>query len=401
MKRSESRILTTHAGSLPRPGGLVEMLGAVSRGEPVDEAALAEAAREATSDVVRAQVEAGVDVVNGGEQSRISFSTYVTQRMSGFGGGWTRRGHRDQNEFPSIARPRVVQLMRDVPMCVGPLSYDRLDVAERECDDLFVAVSGSGAVNEELFMTAASPGIITLAAHPVQLADVAPPEAAQEGPEGGWCLDRAVENTGRPTGTQRIGVADAVAASQRGGDQRHYLVAGVGPPRGIAQVEALLDELGQAEVPCQGGRQEQPGIGHQAVVVKDDADTVGIVPWQHLLGAPFPGSVFVAKPLSQKHRSTFLPLQDANPTPSFGGFGGLGSADLAFSDFTTFRFVQGHTQRHIFVIEWTVPLAVPFQLGARNLARAVIPMDYRLAGGLIFVHIKGHRLTLLDGLVCR
>ena len=105
MKRSETRILTTHTGSLPRPDGLVEMLGAVSRGESVDEAALAGAAREATADVVRAQAEAGVDVVNGGEQSRISFSTYVTQRMSGFGGGWTRRGHRDQNEFPSIARP--------------------------------------------------------------------------------------------------------------------------------------------------------------------------------------------------------------------------------------------------------------------------------------------------------
>ena len=162
MKRSESRILTTHAGSLPRPDGLVEMLGAMSRGEAVDDSLLAASARQATADVVRAQVEAGVDVVNGGEQSRISFSTYVTQRMSGFGGGWTRRGHRDQNEFPSIVRPRVVQLMRDVPMCVGPLSYDRLDVAERECDDLFAAVADSGAAHEELFMTAASPGIIAL-----------------------------------------------------------------------------------------------------------------------------------------------------------------------------------------------------------------------------------------------
>ena len=110
MKRSESRILTTHTGSLPRPEGLVAMLGALSRGEPVDEAALTEAAREATADVVRAQAESGVDVINSGEQSRISFSTYVTQRMSGFGGTWTRRGHRDQNEFASIARPRVVQL---------------------------------------------------------------------------------------------------------------------------------------------------------------------------------------------------------------------------------------------------------------------------------------------------
>ena len=128
MKRSEARILTTHTGSLPRPEGLVAMLGAVSRGEQVDEAALDAAAREATAGVFSAQVAAGVDVINNGEQSRISFSTYVTQRMSGFGGAWTRRGHRDQNEFPLLARPRVVQLMPDVPTCVGPLAYERLDL---------------------------------------------------------------------------------------------------------------------------------------------------------------------------------------------------------------------------------------------------------------------------------
>ena len=162
MKRSETRILTTHTGSLPRPEGLVDMLAALSRGDSVDEAALASACLEATSDVVRSQAEAGVDVINGGEQSRVSFSTYVTQRMSGFGGSWTRRGHRDQNEFPSIVRPRVVQLMRDVPTCTGPLSYQRLDLAGQECDDLLSAIESAGAPHEELFMTAASPGIITL-----------------------------------------------------------------------------------------------------------------------------------------------------------------------------------------------------------------------------------------------
>ena len=162
MKRSETRILTTHTGSLPRPEGLVAMLGAVSRGEPVDEAALDAAAREATAEVVAAQLAAGVDVVNNGEQSRVSFSTYVTQRMAGFGGAWTRRGHRDQNEFPSLVRPRVVQLMRDVPTCIGPLSYDRLDMVERECDQFLQAATGADGEPEELFMTAASPGIVAL-----------------------------------------------------------------------------------------------------------------------------------------------------------------------------------------------------------------------------------------------
>ena len=162
MKCSETRILTTHTGSLPRPQGLVEMLGSLSRGEAVDQAALDTAAQEATNNVVSAQLDSGVDVINNGEQSRISFSTYVTQRMSGFGGSWTRRGHRDQNEYPSLVRPRVVQLMRDVPTCVGPLNYERLDLVERECRQLIDAASASGRLPEELFMTAASPGIVAL-----------------------------------------------------------------------------------------------------------------------------------------------------------------------------------------------------------------------------------------------
>ena len=162
MKRSKSRILTTHTGSLPRPQGLVEMLGSVAQGEEVDETSLDAAARDATAGVVAAQLSAGVDVINNGEQSRISFSTYVTQRMSGFGGTWTRRGHRDQNEFPSVARPRVVQLMRGVPTCVGPLAYERLDMVERECLQLLDAVNAAEEEPEGLFMTAASPGIVAL-----------------------------------------------------------------------------------------------------------------------------------------------------------------------------------------------------------------------------------------------
>ena len=74
-------------------------------------------------------------------------------------------------------------------------------------------------------------------------------------------------------------------------------------------------------MPRQGGRKEQPGIDHQAAVAEGDLNPVGVVAWQHLLDAPFLGPVFATKPLSQKHRSTFLPPQDANPTPSFGGFG--------------------------------------------------------------------------------
>ena len=162
MTHSQNRILTTHTGSLPRPNALVELLGAVASGESVDQASLTRLADESTLDVIRKQAEAGVDVINSGEQSRTSFSTYVTQRMAGFGGSWTRRGHRDQNEFPNIARPRVVQLMRNVPQCTGPVRYQRADLAERELNGLVNGVQASAINHQDLFMTAASPGIIAL-----------------------------------------------------------------------------------------------------------------------------------------------------------------------------------------------------------------------------------------------
>ena len=117
------------------------------------------------------------------------------------------------------------------------------------------------------------------AAHPVQLADMTPTEAAQKGSQkgsqGGWGLDHAADSAGRPAGAQHVGVVDAVAAGQGGGHQRHQLVAGFGPARGIAQVQALLYQLRQG----QGRRKDQTGVGHQAVVVEGDTDAVGVIAW--------------------------------------------------------------------------------------------------------------------------
>ena len=88
-----------------------------------------------------------------------------------------------------------------------------------------------------------------LAAHAVELTDMPPPEAAQEGPQGGWRLDHAAWNTDRPTSAQRIGVVDAVAACQRGSDQRQHLVPSVRPSRRSAEVKVMVDEFPQAQVP--------------------------------------------------------------------------------------------------------------------------------------------------------
>ena len=83
----------------------------------------------------------------------------------------------------------------------------------------------------------------------------------------------------RPSGAQRGGGVDAVAAHQRRRNQCHQLVAGVRPARRAAEGEALPEELGQAEAPGQGGRKNQPGIGHQAVIVEGDVDAVELVAW--------------------------------------------------------------------------------------------------------------------------
>src|SRR6266446_343204 len=102
MRLSENRILTTHAGSLPRPKDLIAMLGRKSRGEAVDERELDAAAHEATRRAIDLQLDAGIDVVNNGEQSRESFFTYVQHRMSGFSGKSQRPFMRDIVKYPSF-----------------------------------------------------------------------------------------------------------------------------------------------------------------------------------------------------------------------------------------------------------------------------------------------------------
>lgn len=162
MKRSEGRILTTHAGSLPRTDALVNLLAAQSRGESVDADKFAAQVEASTRDIIEKQHTAGIDVGNSGEQSRISFSTYVTLRMSGFGGSWQRRFDPRFASYAGIVGPAPVDIINDAPKCIGPVSYERLDQTEKECDDLIRHHRAAAAQLEELFMTAASPGIIGL-----------------------------------------------------------------------------------------------------------------------------------------------------------------------------------------------------------------------------------------------
>src|SRR3984885_1225219 len=84
MKRSTDRILTTLAGSLPRPEDLTRMMWDIIDKKPVDQAKLDARVKEAVADAVKKQLDAGIDVVSDGEMSKIGFSNYVMQRFSGF-----------------------------------------------------------------------------------------------------------------------------------------------------------------------------------------------------------------------------------------------------------------------------------------------------------------------------
>jgi methionine synthase II (cobalamin-independent) len=84
MKRSTERILTTHAGSLPRPVDLQAMIRAQQYGQPYDQNVLSERVQEAVAEVVGQQTEAGVDIISDGEQGKTGFLLYGNQRLTGF-----------------------------------------------------------------------------------------------------------------------------------------------------------------------------------------------------------------------------------------------------------------------------------------------------------------------------
>jgi 5-methyltetrahydropteroyltriglutamate--homocysteine methyltransferase len=163
MITSESGILTTHAGSLPRPAALAELHGRRSRGEDIDPAELQAAVEAATAASVAAQVEAGVDIGNDGEQARESFFTYVQHRMSGFGGASQRplmRDLVDHPDFVELALPRFSRMkvnLMAAPAAISEVTYlDTTEVAQ-ECDLV------SAAQFAQTFMTAPSPGIVASA----------------------------------------------------------------------------------------------------------------------------------------------------------------------------------------------------------------------------------------------
>jgi 5-methyltetrahydropteroyltriglutamate--homocysteine methyltransferase len=173
MLRSDSRILTTHVGSLPRPPALRDLLVRQDRGEPVEAAALDREVGAALARVITGQLEAGIDVGNNGEQPRAGFSTYVAGRMRGFGGTSRRELAQDLIDFPDYAellarRRRDAARIADAPQAIAEIEYADLGPAVREIEQFVAETDGRPRRFAERFMTAASPGVIAtilLSAH--------------------------------------------------------------------------------------------------------------------------------------------------------------------------------------------------------------------------------------------
>src|SRR5258708_32072142 len=163
MKRSTERFLTTHTGSLPRPEDLVRMMYAKEEGVPVDQKALGARIRYAVEEVVHKQAGAGVDVGNGGEMSKPSYATSAKDRLDGFGGTGNTLVYQDLVEFPNLAK-RVFgdpgRSRRKTPGCNAPISVRDPQAARTDADNLKAAAAG--VKTEEIFMSAASPGVIGL-----------------------------------------------------------------------------------------------------------------------------------------------------------------------------------------------------------------------------------------------
>ena len=161
---SDDRIRTTHVGSLPRPPELLELLTRRQDGEEIDEEEWDGTVADATRSVIERQREAGIDVINNGEQSRVSFNWYVADRLSGIEGKRETALWADLQEFPDYAEETFKTDVIDLsmhPVVTGPIEYTGHDEAEAEIEGFLDALDGADVDPEGSFMTSASPSIVT------------------------------------------------------------------------------------------------------------------------------------------------------------------------------------------------------------------------------------------------
>lgn len=168
MKRSSERILTTHAGSLPQPGDLREMVIAKSRRQPYDQQAFAKLLRGAVTEVVRKQIDTGIDIINDGELGKPNFTVYARERLGGFEERSARPEDqpamifgRDMAEFSEYfdTRGEAVRGRHARQFfCTGPLKYIGQAAVKTDIENFKAALQGVQV--EEAFLPAVAPGTI-------------------------------------------------------------------------------------------------------------------------------------------------------------------------------------------------------------------------------------------------
>ncbi len=165
MKRSTARILTTHCGSLPRPKDLLDLMKAKLEGSRHDEAAYSDRVRSAVAEIVRKQVDSGIDIPTDGEQGKLGFFAYVRERLEGFEprpGAKFPRFTAETNAFPEYYQQYMSQAMMGgsvapiAPLvCTGPVRYRGEHAVRRDIENLKAALNGVKA--EDVFMPSVAP----------------------------------------------------------------------------------------------------------------------------------------------------------------------------------------------------------------------------------------------------
>jgi 5-methyltetrahydropteroyltriglutamate--homocysteine methyltransferase len=168
MMASETRILCSHGGSLPRPAALTQLYAARARGEPADAAEIARFGASAVRRVVEEQIASGLDVIGNGEQQRDSFVLYLRRRLSGLGGIGSRLPWAELAAYPEfaanlqgrLASKDAVSNREHLPKCVGEIGYVGQVELDAEIREFKAVLAGSGGRYAEAFLTAPSPGIL-------------------------------------------------------------------------------------------------------------------------------------------------------------------------------------------------------------------------------------------------
>ena len=161
---ASSRIPCTHTGSLPRPDNLVRLMFAAADDIPVDLTAMESAVNDAINEVVQKQIDAGVSIINDGEMSKPSYATYVQDRLSGFQGESVQNYFFDDlQDFPRSAEMvagNPGRRKRKAPSCTEAITVVDGQAAIDDMTALVAAAKARG--HEQIFSSAASPGVISL-----------------------------------------------------------------------------------------------------------------------------------------------------------------------------------------------------------------------------------------------